>query len=433
MIILVSVEAIKVALTDTEEQLKEKFRREKIIDRELRIGNVSTDVAGIITGVRRCGKSILAFLLTRSKNAAYVNFEDERLQLKSEQLNLVLEAIYSLKGDVEFIVFDEIQWIDGWEHFVSRILPTKKIIITGSNARLMSKELATVLTGRHIDFELFPFSFREYLMFNDFKPNIYLTHDIVKIKNFLEKYLEIGGFPLAYRLGRRFLIENYKDIVERDVIQRYNIKYKSVLRDLARYYVSNPAMRISFNKLKNILGVKSVQTIKNYSLYLSNAYLVFFIEKYSPKLKSQYISPKKVYCIDNGIINTMGFKISRNIGSLIENLVAIELLRRKSYWFENWEIYYWEDYTHNEVDFVIKEGKEIIQLIQVTYASTTTEINDREIKALIKASELLGCKNLLIITWDLEDETRIHNKTIKYIPLWKWLLSHPEHTLKSAI
>ncbi len=419
---MVSIESIKVAIIDTEEQLKEKLVRERIIPRELKMGSISTDVANIITGVRRCGKSILAFLFTRNKNAAYVNFEDERLQLRAHQLNMVLEAIYSLKGEVEFIVFDEIQWVEGWERFVSRLLRTKKIIITGSNARLMSRELGTVLTGRHIDFELFPFSFREYLLFNDFSPNIYLTQSIAKIKGFLRKYLEIGGFPLAYRLGRSFLAENYKDIIERDVIQRYNIKYRGVLRELARYYVSNSAMKVSFNKLRNILGVKSVQTIKNYSHYLSNAYLIFLIEKYSPKLKTQYISPKKVYCVDNGIINTIGFKISQNIGNLMENLVAIELLRRKSYWFNDWEIYYWEDYRQNEVDFVVKEGQNIRQLIQVTYASDIYEVNEREIKALIKASKLLGCKNLLVITWDLEDETRINNRVIRYIPLWKWLL-----------
>jgi len=424
---MTTIETIKVAITDTEEQLKKKFMQEKIIPRELKIGGISTDVANIITGVRRCGKSILAYLFTRNKNAAYVNFDDERLQIKAQQLNMVLEAIYSLKGDVEFIVFDEIQWIEGWERFISRLLPTKKIIITGSNARLMSKELGTVLTGRHIDFELFPFSFREYLMLNDFKPNIYLTQSIAKIKDFLKKYLEIGGFPLAYKFGRSFLVENYKDIIERDVIQRYNVRYRGVLRELARYYVSNSGLKISFNKLKKILGVKSVQTIKNYSYYLSNAYLIFLIEKYSPKLKNQYISPKKVYCIDNGIINTIAFKISSNIGNLMENLVAIELLRRRSYWFNNWEIYYWEDYQQNEVDFVIKEGKSIKQLIQVTYATDIYEVSDREIKALIKASKLLGCKDLLIITWDLEDETKINNKTVKFMPLWKWLLTNYNH------
>jgi len=420
---MVSVEAIKSAIVDKEEELRNKVKTERIIERELKVEKISEDVASIITGVRRCGKSILAFLLTQRKNAAYVNFEDERLQLKQEDLNAILEAIASLKGEVEFIVFDEIQYVNGWERFISRILPAKKVIITGSNARLMSKEFSTFLTGRHVDFELFPFSFREYLFFNDFSPNVYLTKDIAKTKNLLVEYLKIGGFPLTYKVGRYFLSENYRDIVERDVIQRYNIKFKNALKDLAKYYVSNCAQEVSFNKLKNILNLKSVHTVKDYSLYLSNAYLVFLLEKYSPKLKESIIAPKKVYCIDNGIVNTMGFKISENLGSLMENLVAIELLRRKSYWFKEWEVYYWKNSQQNEVDFVVKEGLKVKQLIQVTYAFGKDEIEKREVKALLKAGEELKCKNLLVITWDYEDEVKLNGRKIKCTPLWKWLLS----------
>lgn len=419
---MVNIEAIKSAIVDKEEELKNKVETERIIERELKVGKISEDVASIITGVRRCGKSILAFLLTQRKNAAYINFEDERLQLKQDELNAILEATASLKGEVEFIVFDEIQYMNGWERFISRILPTKKVIITGSNARLMSKEFSTFLTGRHIDFELFPFSFREYLLFNDFNPNMYLTKDIAKTKNLLVEYLKMGGFPLTYKVGRYFLSENYRDIVERDVIQRYNIKVKNALKDLAKYYVSNCAQEISFNKLKNILNLKSVHTVKDYSIYLSNAYLIFLLEKYSPKLKESIIAPKKVYCIDSGIVNTIGFKISENIGSLMENLVAVELLRRKSYWFKEWEVYYWKDSQQNELDFVIKEGPRVNILIQVTYASGKDEVERREIRSLIKASEQLSCKELQIITWDYEDELKLENRMIKFLPLWKWLI-----------
>ncbi|MBO3833218.1 MAG: ATP-binding protein [Candidatus Brockarchaeota archaeon] len=420
---MANIEAIKSAIVDKEEELRNKVKTERIIERELKVEKISKDVASIITGVRRCGKSILAFLLTQRKNAAYVNFEDERLQLKQEELNAILEAIASLKGEVEFIVLDEIQYVNGWERFISRILPTKKVIITGSNARLMSKEFSTFLTGRHIDFELFPFSFREYLLFNDFNPNMYLTKDVAKTKNLLVEYLKTGGFPLTYKVGRYFLSENYRDIVERDVIQRYNIRVKNALKDLAKYYVSNCAKEISFNKLKNILNLKSVHTVKDYSLYLSNAYLIFLLEKYSPKLKESIIAPKKVYCIDNGIVNTIGFKISENFGSLMENLVAIELLRRKSYWFKEWEVYYWKDSQQNELDFVIKEGPRVNLLIQVTYASGKDEVERREIRSLIKASEQLSCKDLRIITWDYEGELKFENRTVKFLPLWKWLIA----------
>jgi len=419
---MTDIETIKRAIVDKEEDLKGKMKSEKIIERELKIDRISTDAATIITGVRRCGKSVLAFLLTLDKQAAYVNFEDERLQVEAKDLNLILEAIASLKGEVEFIVFDEIQYINGWERFVSRLLPTRKIIITGSNARLLSKEFATFLSGRHIDYELFPFSFREYLKFNNFKPNVHLTRDISKTREFLKEYIKTGGFPLTFKLGRNFLVENYKDIVERDVIQRYKVKYEKVLKELAKYYISTIAREISFNKLKNILNVKSVQTIKNYSESLSNSYLIFFLEKYSPKLKLQMISPKKVYCIDNGFVEAMSFKASEDFGRLMENLVAVELMRRKSYWFKKQEVYYWKDYQQNEVDFVVREGEKIKQLIQVTYASNKNEIETREIKGLLKASELLNCKNLLVVTWDYEDEIVIENRKIIFKPLWKWLL-----------
>jgi predicted AAA+ superfamily ATPase len=419
---MTDIETIKRAIIDKEEDLKGKMKSEKIIERELKIDRISTDAATIITGVRRCGKSILAFLLTLNKQAAYVNFEDERLQVEAKDLNLILEAIASLKGEVEFIVFDEIQYINGWERFVSRLLPTRKIIITGSNARLLSKEFATFLSGRHIDYELFPFSFREYLKFNNFTPNVYLTRDISKTRELLKEYIKTGGFPLTFKLGRNFLVENYKDIVERDVIQRYKVKYEKVLKELAKYYISTVAREISFNKLKNILNVKSVQTIKNYSEFLSNSYLIFFLEKYSPKLKLQMISPKKVYCIDNGFIEAMSFKASEDFGRLMENLVAVELMRRKRYWFRNQEIYYWKDYQQNEVDFIVKEGEKVKQLIQVTYASSKNEIETREIKGLLKASELLNCRNLVVITWDYEDEITIENRKIIFKPLWKWLL-----------
>ncbi len=422
---MVSKEIIKTAIVDKEEELKEKFRKENIINRELKINTLSGDVANVITGMRRCGKSILAFLLTKDKNSAYVNFEDERLNIEAKELNAVLEAIYELKGDVEFIVFDEIQNVDGWERFVARLLTRKKIIITGSNARLLSRELATFLTGRHIDYKLFPFSFREFLVFNNFKPNPYLTKDIAKTKKMLREYLEIGGLPLAYKHGRRFVSETYGDIIERDVIQRYRIKYRKLLKNLALYYVSNFSSYISFNGLKKLFKVKNVETVKNYSEYISNAYLLIFLRRFSFRLKEQEIAPKKVYCMDNGIITTMSFRFSKNFGRLMENLVAIELERKKSYWFAGQEIYYWKDYQQREVDFVVREGLRVRQLVQVTYAAGRDEVEPREIRSLVKAAELFkrDRPELSVITWDHEDVEEVKGKRIKFVPLWRWLLT----------
>lgn len=421
---MVSVDEIKTAIVEREEQIKEIFEKEKIIEREKteEIRQfVTTNAALVITGARRCGKSIFAFILGKQeKNYGYVNFEDERLTMDASELNKVLEAVYSLKGDVDLLIFDEIQNIIGWEKFIARLIQNKKIIITGSNARILSKELATFLTGRHIDFTIFPFSFREFLKLNEFKPNIYLTKNIAKLKNYLNEYIQKGGFPLSYKLGKLFLLENYKDIVERDVIQRYKIKYARVLKDLTKYLISNTAREISYNKLKDIFGVKSVHTIENYASYLQNAYLIFLVERFSFKLKEQSLAPKKVYCIDTGLANAIGFKFSENKGHIVENIVAIELQRKILN--KNLEIYYWKDHQQNEVDFILKEKNRVKELIQVTTATSRTEVQEREKKALIKASKELKCKNLLIITEDYEAEEKIKERKIKFIPLWKWLL-----------
>lgn len=422
---MASIEQIKSAIIDREEAIINKFNTEKIIPREKfeQIKKLlSTDIALIITGVRRCGKSVLAFTLGKDDKCGYVNFEDERLSLDIKELNKVLEAVYSLKGDVKLLIFDEIQNIAGWEKFISRLIPDKKIIITGSNARLLSKELATYLTGRHIDCSLFPFSFREFLSFKDFKPNIYSTKDKAKIKNYLIEYLEKGGFPLVYKLGKMFLLENYKDIIERDVVQRYKIKYVKVLKDIAKYLISNVSNEISFNRLKNSFKIKSPHTVKNYISYLENAYLVFLVERFSFKLKEQSMAPKKVYCMDTGLVNAVGFKFSENKGNFIENLVAIELLRKLSF-NKDLELYYWKDHQQKEVDFILKQKKKIKQIIQVTNASSKIDIKKREIDSLIRASKELRCNNLLIITWDYDAEEKQSNKKIRFISLWKWLLS----------
>lgn len=410
------VDTLKTAIADREEELQQKFRQEHIINREAAWDiSPKTDAALVITGIRRCGKSIMAYMLSREVKSAYVNFEDERLNITAPELNTVLEAIHALKGDVDLIIFDEIQNIAGWERFVARLLPIKKIIITGSNARLLSKELATFLTGRHIDVALFPFSFREFCVWKKFTPSN-STKDIAQTKLYLQEYLEKGAFPLTYKLGNIFLLELYKDILERDIMQRYPIKYGKVLKDIARYLISNHSRELSYNQLRNIFGVKSVHTIKNYITYLQSTYLIVLLERFSFKLKEQALAPKKAYCIDTGIINATGFSTSKDKGRIMENVVAIELWRRGK------EFYYWKDYQQREVDFIIKREKKIIQLIQVCAEISHVQTKEREIKALLAASKELRCKNLVVITENKEAAEKIQSKTIQYIPLWKWLL-----------
>lgn len=428
------LQEIKEVIASQREEIEEKFEKTKIIEREIdkeRLkGFLKSPNALAILGVRRCGKSILSLQIFKNEKFGYINFDDERIMdFNARDFNKVMEAFYELYGRIEKIILDEPHNITGWELFVNRLRRTKKVIVTGSNSKMLSGELATHLTGRHIDFTLYPFSFREFLEYNDFKMEKYLTTTkIALIKNLLRQYVDQGGFPERYLIGKEMLVSIYFDILEKDIIGRIKIKKRAAFKEMAKYLISNFSSEITFSKLKNILKIKDQHTIKNWIDGLEEAYLIKVIERYSPKLKESIIAPKKAYCIDTGIIRAISFRFSENIGKIMENMVIIELLRRKSYWHGDWEIFYWKDHQGREVDFIVKEDMDVKQLIQVTYASARDEIETREIKALIKASEILHCNNLLIITWDYEDKIKVNKKTIKCVPLWKWLLTYHDQS-----
>ena len=299
--------------------------------------------------------------------------------MKAEDLIKVNEAITQLKGEVNNIILDEIQNVKGWELYVSRLRETKRVIVTGSNSELMSEELASRLTGRYISFVAFPFSFGEFLKHTDSEVDVYSTQAIAKTKASFDKYMLLGGFPEALKLKERYLAQIYNDIIIRDIERRFGIKNKETFREFSKYIMSNISREVSYNKLKNIFGIKSVHTAKNYMGFLEKAFLAFKIDKYSPKLKQQMLSGKKIYCIDTGMANVMGFRSSEEKGRLLENIVAIELLRRTSYWDFKREIYYWQDYRQNEIDFVIKEKTAIKELIQVSYRVDNYDTKEREV------------------------------------------------------
>jgi predicted AAA+ superfamily ATPase len=363
-------------------------------------------------------------MLAKERNFGYINFDDERLSgIKTEDLNRILEAFYELYGDIEHIVLDEIQNIQGWELFANRMRRTRKVIITGSNSQLLSGELATHLTGRYIDCRLYPFSFHEYLKYEHIEtPKAYTTKEKAKIKRLLTQYLKLGGLPEVYQLGKGMLPRIYEDIITKDIVLRFRIRKIQELRNLARYLITNFSNEISYSKLSRILDIKHVSTVSNWISYLEQAFLIIKLERFDFKLKQQFVAPKKIYCIDNGILSSVSFGYSENTGRIMENTVAVELQRKVAI-EPSLEVYYWKDHQQNEVDFVVKKGLKIKQLIQVTYANERHEINERETKALIKASKKLRCKDLKIITWDYEDEEILDKKTIKFIPIWKWLLN----------
>ncbi len=416
----------KEIIKEQREELKDIEKREKIIQREsLHQAEkflVQPNVLALL-GVRRCGKSIFSYLVFKNRSFGYVNFDDERLAgLKTEQLNDVLAAFYELYGDIDCLVFDEIQNINGWELFINRLRRTKKVIITGSNSNLLSGELANYLTGRYLDLILYPFSFREFLDFHQFQRAVaYTTKEKAAILKFLNQYFEFGGFPEVKKFGKNILSRTYNDIITKDILLRYKLKKSNELKELARYLVTNFCQEISYRKLSTVLKIKQPNTLSKWLSYLEESFLFFQVARFNFKLKEQVIAPRKIYCVDNGLVGVVAFRFSKDIGRFMENTVAVELQRKKS-GDSFLEIYYWKDHQQNEVDFVIKKQMKIIQLIQVSYIRDKEEIKEREIKALLRASRELKCNNLLIITYDYEDTMKVNNKKIQLFPLWKWLL-----------
>lgn len=419
-----NTEDIKGVIADQQDYFDEAFANKRAIARDVPMLKLNMYLRHpnilAVLGVRRCGKSVLSHMIFSGRSYGYVNFDDERLAgLKTKDLNNVLEALYSIYGaDVEHFIFDEIQNIPGWELFASRLRNSKKLILTGSNAKLLSGELATHLTGRHIDFTLHPFSFGEFLELKAVPKDDGTTRSAARTKAALREYMASGGFPETHLFGPEMVSRIYSDIVYKDVIRRHHIRGGKNFQELANYMVSNFAREITFRKLKEIFSVGSVRTIRDYVAHLESAYMVVVVERFSYKLKEQIKAPKKVYCIDTGIINSVSFKSSQDTGRLMENIVAVELQRRRA-WGGALDIYYWKDHQQREVDFVVKGRGAVKELIQVCYASSADEIPKREFDSIARAATDLRCKNQVIITWEFEGTAR----GVRCVPLWKWLLT----------
>lgn len=395
------------------------------------------DTATIILGVRRVGKTILSKQILKKKieegkkeQTLYINFEDNRLEpfLNADILDNVYETYrhYINKNDFAYVVLDEVHNVEGWEKWVRMTLEKKenvKIIVTGSGSKILTPKLASVLTGRKITYSLFPLSLRGFLKFREVDKKYLIKKEI---NSFLREYTEFGAFPLVVLTEKPdqkkyFLREVYDDIITKDIMFRYRLREENILRKVAYLMINSFAKYTSIRKIRNSL--KSIMklnvspsTLSYYSEYFEKSFLFIFLPIFSYNIKDQMQYPKKVYCIDTDLINAIIPKFSDDIGRLYENIVAIELKRKGK------EIYYWKNPQHEEVDFVVKEGLKVRQLIQVCWSINEYKTKEREIKALLKAGKELKCKTLLIITGDKEGEEKIKEKTIKYIPLWRWLL-----------
>lgn len=399
---------------------KEIFNnRENIIERDISCTFVSSKKISVVTGIRRCGKSTLMKLISRNyKNYCYLNFEDERLiDFSFADFNNMLELFYEMYGNKpDAFFFDEIQNIYGWEKFARRMFNEgKKIFITGSNAKLLSSEFSTSLTGRYIKKELLPFSFTEFLRFKsiDIEKNL-TTSKKAELKKHFNEYMKTGGFPEYVESKNKIEISQlYQDILIKDLIVRFGIRDTKSFRELSLYLLSNISSLYSYNNLSKLLNIKSTNSVKNYINFFEEAYLFFSLPKYEYSLKKQIIQNKKIYSIDTGIFNAVSYSFSENRGKQLENVVFLELKRRDN------ELYYYKN--KSECDFIITEGNKPVIAIQVT-EEFNKENKEREINGLKEAMVNLKIKQGLVLTYDQYEEIETENGKIRIIPIWYWIL-----------
>lgn len=374
----------------------------------------------VVKGLRRCGKSTLLKQLIKAKfddDFFYFNFDDERAEgFKSEDFQPLMETLIEAFGEKKNIFLDEIQNIIGWELFVNRILRQGyKVFITGSNANLLSKELGTHLTGRHVDLELYPFSFVEFLKAKKIeipKKGIYSTEQKALLSREFKEYFSKGGMPEVVVFSNEAVLTSVlADIIRKDISERYDIRKPAELKAVLRFLIANSANPITFRSIKNNFDIKSANTIQKYIEYAEETYLVFTIRKFERKIKRFDKNPKKIYCIDNGIITKNSPNITEKNGSLLENIVAVHLKRLGK------EFYYCKT-RGSEADFVVPTEKNVIQVCYELDNKNT----ERETKGIFEALEQTNAATGLILTLEQEKELTAQNKKITVKPAWQWLL-----------
>ncbi|HEY4515665.1 MAG TPA: ATP-binding protein [Candidatus Paceibacterota bacterium] len=389
---------------------------------------MSSDLIKVILGPRRAGKSVFALMLLKDQSFAYFNFDDESLPGEEKiDLDELLSELKQVYGDTKYIFFDEIQNLPNWELFVNRLHRSGyNLVLTGSNASLLSKELATHLTGRHIPIEILPFSFQEFLKAKSYEldaDKLALPDEKAKLFSYLTQYMTNGGYPEVVTKDvdpRGYLDVLFDAVLFKDVIKRHRVKFSKQIDNLGSYLINNVSNQYTARKLRDVLQFKSDVTVAKYLDYLIEAYLLFSLDRHSSKASSRIQSAKKTYVIDNGLVTAKAVQHSPNTGKLMENLVFTELVKKGNE--PNREVFYYKTRNDREIDFVIKNGHEVVELIQVTYDVTNPDVEEREVKALVEAGQELNVNKLTILTWNEKREVKKGEVTIVFRPLYEWLL-----------
>ena len=415
-------------LAEQQEEIKGYKPQKWVARKEEALFEFETKMAQVVIGVRRSGKSTLCHkvLMERGIRYGYVNLDDDRLaDMKTEDLNTVLSCVYQLYGtDIPYLVLDEIQDVDGWYLFVNRLLRTDlHIFVTGSNAKLLSGELATHLTGRYNEIHLFPFSFSEYCQYHHIDTQGITTKAEAERKRAFMDYIHDGGFPemQGLRNKRAYVQSLIEAILRKDIQKRFKIRNIEALRKLTHHLINNACQEINYDEMSGLLGIAD-KTAKKYIDYLGQAFLIQLLTRHSFKSKER-VRNQKVYIVDAGLQgNRDNVLAQENLGWRLENVVYIELLRRSAQNFL--DIYYHKPTPRaKEIDFVVCDQSKAVELIQVAYEIDSVKAYDRETSSLIKASAALSCNRLTLIAFTQTRDVEIEGKTIHIISVLEWLLN----------
>lgn len=407
----------------------QRKERDELLARPYLMRKSSTDTSvllanpmiKLITGPRRVGKSTYALLMLQGKNFAYLNFDDNLL-LSNWDEDLVMRTLDEVYPGYEYLLLDEVQNLKDWDVWVSKLYRRgKNLVITGSNAKMLSSEMATVLTGRYLQVEMLPFSLSETLQWKGINALGNNDTQNAKITVIADDYLRNGGYPETINMRsitRSYLSTLFDSIIWKDVAKRHNIRNITDLNNLALYLLSNFCNPLSANDISTELSMSSVTTTRKFMDYLHEPYLFYYLPRFNNKLKLMKKAATKVYVIDNGFVTSKAFNISENLGRLLENEVFVELLRQ-GFQVET-SLFYYRSRNDREVDFVTRKGAHIHQLIQVCYDMTSPKTEKREVASLIECAEELKCNKLIIITNNDEREIIKDGYSIKVVPFTKF-------------
>lgn len=424
---MIDEKVILQVLAEQQEEIKSYKPQKWVARKEESLFEFDTKMAQVVIGVRRSGKSTICHkvLLERGIRYGYVNLDDDRLaDIKTEDLNTVLSCVYQIYGtNISYLVLDEIQDVDGWYLFVNRLLRTDlHIFVTGSNAKLLSGELATHLTGRYNEIHLFPFSFSEYCQYHQVNTQSITTKSDADRKRAFMDYIHDGGFPemQGLRNKRAYVQSLIEAILRKDIQKRFKIRNIEALRKLAHHLINNACQEVNYDELSGLLGIAD-KTAKKYVDYLSQAFLIQLLTRHSFKSKER-IRNQKAYIVDTGLQgNRDNVLAPENLGWRLENVVYIELLRRCANDFL--DVYYYKPSPRaKEVDFVVCDQTKTLELIQVAYEIDSPKAYDRETSSLVKAANALSCSHLTLIAFSPTCDVVVDGKTIHIVSALEWLL-----------